>query len=70
MYLNKNLKILIFGICQRNNEWILYRNTAFDEKYYENSFIGKILDFNVLSDTEYLKLENNLLKILKNYQNK
>lgn len=47
-----------------------YRNTAFDERYDKNSFIGKILDYNIWSDTEYWKLEADLLQILKEYKNK
>lgn len=47
-----------------------YRNIAFDERYDENSFIGKILDYNYWSDKEYWKLEKDLIKILKFNQNK
>ena len=39
-----------------------YRNTAFDDRYDENSFIGMILDNNLWSDDEYWKLEADLKK--------
>ena len=47
-----------------------YRNTAFDDRYDENSFIGMILDYNLWCDDEYWKLEADLKKILQHYKNK
>ena len=47
-----------------------YRNTAFDDRYDANSFIGMILDNNLWSDDEYWKLEADLKKILQHYKNK
>jgi len=47
-----------------------YRNTAFDDRYDVNSFIGMILDYNLWSDDEYWKLEADLKKILQHYKNK
>lgn len=47
-----------------------YRNTAFDDRYDENSFIGMILDYNLWCDDEYWKLEADLKKILRHYKNK
>ncbi|CZE49748.1 Imm41 family immunity protein [Campylobacter geochelonis] len=47
-----------------------YRNTAFDNRYDENSFIGKILNYNLWSDDEYWKLEADLQKLLRLNLNK
>ena len=47
-----------------------YRNTAFDDRYDANSFIGMILDYNLWCDDEYWKLEADLKKILQHYKNK
>ncbi|MGH1601647.1 Imm41 family immunity protein [Campylobacter majalis] len=47
-----------------------FRNLTYDKRYDENSFIGILLDYLEWSDEEYLKLENDLIYILKKYKNK
>lgn len=47
-----------------------HRNTSFDERYDENSFIGILLDYLKWDDEEYWKLDANLQQILKLNSNK
>ncbi|WP_026212766.1 Imm41 family immunity protein [Faucicola boevrei] len=50
-----------------NDFFDFYRNVTFSQNYDENSFIGKWIDYSIWSDEEYLKLENSLLNIQKEY---